>query len=1062
MVVQDQKNSAPPKPDGGKTGTSNREAIRAWHQLEEAQALDRLLPLTHLEPSALQQVSRHAETLIALIRQDNAETTRLNQLLQDYDLSNEEGVALMCLAESLLRVPDNNTADRLIADKLSAGNWRSHLDENQPFLINAAAWALALGKSMTAQTEARGNISDLLGRLGAPVLRTALRAAMSAIGELYVFAENIDEAVRRARGQARPYEHFSFDMLGEAACTEAQAEAFFVQYQSAIRGLAAGSDTLTQPAVSVKLSALHPLYRPEKHEQVVNELYPKLLELCLQAAQNGIDVCVDAEETDRLELSLDLIERLLEEKSLHDWGGLGLAVQAYQKRAYPVLAWLAEQCRRADSVLRVRLVKGAYWDSEIKWAQTLGLGDFPVYTRKVNTDVSYLACAHFLLNQSRLQPQFATHNAVTIATLLEMNRSNKTPIELQRLHGMGEALHRKINESHRIATRIYAPVGIRERLLPYLVRRLLENGANSSFVNQIARDDVDIGTLASHPTAIFQSLTTVANPRIAKPADLYAPERVNAAGIDFSNREEVSALYESMNSATIPVQARPLVCDGPGHDTGDRNTTTAARQRQANRRPVINPSNQRNPLGEVIDTTVEQARQALESADKFTPTWSAWNANDRAQYLIQAADLLQQEKPGLMTLCIREAGKTVQDAEVEVREAIDFCRYYAAQMRHLAQPVALPGPVGEDNRLLWEARGPFLCISPWNFPLAIFTGQAMAAVVSGNPVLLKPAEHTSLIAAAAVDIFHRAGIPVPALQLLPGSGAALGAALLGEHRLKGVAFTGSVTTAANIQRRLAARDDGIIPLIAETGGQNAMLVDSTALPEQVVRDVIKSAFVSAGQRCSCLRLLYLQEDVADDLIELIRGAMRLLRLGDPWQLATDVGPVISAQSAQALRSHIDSLSRDARDMYATPLPDDLPEGHFVAPTLLELHDSRQLEGEVFGPVLHVVRYATEDIDAVISAINATGFGLTLGIHSRIASFCDYVSHAVKVGNVYVNRHMTGAVVGSQPFGGRNLSGTGFKAGGPNYLKRFMTEKCMSVDTTAAGGNASLLGDSHSQ
>ena len=1004
------------------------------------------------------RITALASELISLIRDDQANGTwQFKRILQDYDLSTDEGLALMCLAEALIRVPDTATADHLIADKLGGLDWHAHAGAGRPLAVNAAAWGLTLGQHVVADQidpdRWQQGQRTLFSRLGARAVRAALNQAMQAMGRVFVFAETIDEAIKKARAHAQPFEHHSFDMLGEAACTPGQAEHYFQQYRQAIDQLNPAASALTKPSISVKLSALHPTYLPLKRERIMVELYPRLLSLCRRAMAAGLDLCLDAEETERLELSLDLLEKLLDEPSLRDWEGLGLAVQAYQKRAYPLLQWLVERAAKAGRRLHVRLVKGAYWDSEIKACQVAGLRDFPVFTRKVSTDISFLACARLLLeHRDRLYPCFASHNAQTLASVMVMAGAVPRGFEIQRLHGMGEIAHRHLGRNLGVVSRIYAPIGARHQLLPYLVRRLLENGANSSFVNQVAAPDANIEHLTHHPVAVFGTLNQAANPAIARPPELYEPHRRNSEGLDFSDRPQLSVLQTQLAAARdklLPMMAGPMLAD-PGDANSGRGPVRGTHR-------VRNPSDPEEQLGEVSLTTAEQARQALRSAHDFAPRWAAEKPADRAELLRRVADKLQANKPALMTLCIREAGKTIPDAEAEVREAIDYCRYYAALAESLADPLPLPGSVGELNELSWHGRGPFLCISPWNFPLAIFCGQAMAALVSGNPVLLKPAEQTTLIAAFVTRLCHQAGVPGAAMQLLPGDGQTLGEALLPCPELKGVAFTGSCVTAHAIQRKLADRVDEVIPLIAETGGQNAMIVDSTALPEQVVRDVLVSAFGSAGQRCSCLRLLYLQKDIADEFVALLKAAMTTLEIGDPWHLATDVGPVISPRAAQALTSHIDALRAQGCAVFSVTLPPGLSDHRFVPPTLIELADSRQLEDEVFGPVLHVVRYAADQLDEVIDAINATGFGLTLGIHSRIDAVCRYISARVRAGNIYINRAMTGAVVGSQPFGGQGRSGTGFKAGGPHYLYRFMSEKCISIDTTAAGGNASLLG-----
>ena len=1042
--------------------TLSRSAFRSSYRADEGSVIAAIIDHARVDATDGPQVKALASELISLIRDAQGNGIwDFRQILQDYDLSTDEGLALMCLAEALIRVPDSATADHLIADKLSGGDWLAHASADRPLFVNAAAWGLTLGQHVVADPvdpdRWRRGHQKLFSRLGARAVRAALNQVMQAMGRVFVFAETIDDAIKKVRGHGQPFEQYSFDMLGEAACTPDQAEHYFQQYRQAIEQLKHAVSPRIKPSISVKLSALHPTYLPLKRERIMAQLYPRLLHLCRGAMAAGLDLCLDAEETERLELSLDLLEALLDEPSLQDWDGLGLAVQAYQKRAYPLLQWLVERTARAGRRLRVRLVKGAYWDSEIKACQLAGLKDFPVFTRKVGTDISYLACARLLLEQrDRLYPCFASHNAQTLASVMVMAGAAPRGFEIQRLHGMGEIAHQHICRTQGIVSRIYAPIGAQRQLLPYLVRRLLENGANSSFVSQVVAPDTTVEQLTRDPVAVFRALDHVSNPTIARPPDIYKPHRQNSEGLDFSDRQQLGVLHTQLTKARaqlFPMAAGPMLAGPKATGSGETGTGSGP---EGSTHPVRNPSQSDEQLGQVSATTVADAHRALRIAHDFAPQWAAENPTNRANLLRRIADELQANKPALMTLCICEAGKTVRDAEAEVREAIDYCRYYAGLAESLADPLPLPGSVGELNELSWHGRGPFLCISPWNFPLAIFCGQAMAALVSGNPVLLKPAEQTSLIAGFVTRLCHQAGVPAAAMQLLPGAGPTLGAALLPRPELKGVVFTGSCATAQVIQRNLADREDDIIPLIAETGGQNAMIVDSTALPEQVVRDVLISAFGSAGQRCSCLRLLYLQEDIAEELIALLKAAMTTLEIGDPWHLATDVGPVISPQAAQALTSHIETLREQGSTVFSVTLPPGLNQRQFVPPTLIELADSKQLKGEVFGPILHVVRYGANQLDEVIEAINATGFGLTLGIHSRIEAVCRYISARAQAGNIYINRAMTGAVVGSQPFGGQGRSGTGFKAGGPHYLYRFMSEKCISIDITAAGGNASLL------
>ena len=899
--------------------------------------------------------------------------------------------------------------------------------------------------------EASGDLSGLLGRFlarsGEPVVRAALTHAMRVLGGQFVTGRTIEEALARAADDARPDVRYSYDMLGEAAHTQADADRYLEAYQHAIESVSAtanGAGPIDGPGISIKLSALHPRYEFSQAARVMTELLPRLRTLAEIAAAGNIGLTIDAEEADRLDLSLDVIEALSESPGLAGWNGLGVAVQAYQKRARPLIDWLADMAARHGRVLMVRLVKGAYWDTEIKLAQERGFDDYPVFTRKVSTDVSYIACARAMLaHRDRLYPQFASHNVRTVATVAELAGPDR-PFEFQRLHGMGEALYGLMADDPTIAKpwRVYAPVGSHEELLPYLVRRLLENGANTSFVNRLHDMDQPIEALIAGPVAEIEALDTIPHPAIPLPAQLYAPHRRNSRGLDLWNPEPLTDLGAAMNEAAAREWTAGPIVIGDVLATSDR--------------PVTDPADRRRTVGRVTEADAAATVRAIESADRNATAWDQTPAGERAACLERAADLIEQERAALMTLCVREAGKTIPDALAEIREAADFCRYYAHRARaDFANPTTLPGPTGERNELHLAGRGVFACISPWNFPLAIFTGQVTAALAAGNTVIAKPAEQTPLIAAYGVRLLHKAGVPAEALQLLPGDGA-VGARLVEHPRIAGVAFTGSTETARAINRSLAARDGPIVPLIAETGGQNAMIVDSSALAEQVVRDVVTSAFQSAGQRCSALRVLFLQEDTADRLTTMIAGAMDELVVGDPARLATDVGPVIDEEARAMLEAHAEAMTRQGTLIRRAAQPRDGAHGTFFPPVAFEIGTLDLLPGEVFGPVLHIVRYRADRLDSVIDAINGTGFGLTLGIHSRIESTVRYATARLKVGNVYVNRNMIGAVVGAQPFGGEGLSGTGPKAGGPHYLPRFATERTRSIDTTAAGGNASLL------
>jgi len=991
-------------------------------------------------------IAERAASLVDGTRASSRGLGGLDAFLQEYDLSSEEGVVLMCLAEALLRIPDSQTADRLISDKLASGKWEEHLGASRSLFVNASTWGLMLtGRLVRPDTAANpmGLLQSLSRRAGEPAVRTALRQAMRIMGHQFVMGRDIDEALRRSsKGDNRGY-RYSFDMLGEAALTADDAERYQRVYAAAIRAVGAArgrdQDPIAAPSVSVKLSALYPRYEFADRAGAVTALAVRLGELCALARTGGIALTIDAEESERLELSLEIFERVYRDPAQRGWGGLGLVIQAYQKRAPDVLDWLIGLADEVGERICVRLVKGAYWDSEVKRAQEQGLPGYPVYTRKCNTDVAYLACARKLLQAPALiYPQFATHNAHTVATV--MTWAGERPFEFQRLHGMGEALYAQV-----IAgvpprpCRVYAPVGRHKDLLPYLVRRLLENGANTSFVNRIADERLPVSEIVSDPVAAVQGLDVIPHPRIPQPRDLYGPQRPNAAGWNLADAEAIAILqgaFTAESAAVVPV--------------------VGGKPRAGNAVASNNPA----ALSEIVGSA-EFAAPALanEAVDVAVATFARWDTtpvSERVACLRRAADLFEAESPGLIALCVREAGKTLRDAVAELREAVDFLRYYAAQAeRTLAEPEVLPGPTGEHNALSLAGRGVFVCISPWNFPLAIFTGQVSAALAAGNTVIAKPAEQTPLIAGRAVALLHQAGIPGGALQLLPGAGD-VGAALVADPRIAGVAFTGSTETAQVINRTLAARSGALATLIAETGGLNAMVVDSSALPEQVVVDVAQSAFGSAGQRCSALRVLLLQDEIAERVLELLRGYMATLVIGDPRELRTDIGPVIDAEARAALEAHIEQFAARGRLLYRCDLPSACANGTFVAPAVIALDDIGELEREMFGPILHIVRYRAGQLDAVIDAVNTTGYGLTLGIHSRVDATARRIAERVRVGNVYINRNQVGAVVGVQPFGGQGLSGTGPKAGGPHYLSRFVTEKVITTNTAAVGGNASLL------
>ncbi len=1033
------------------TDSPLRAAFNRHYHCDEEVLVKSLLERARLDPAATTRVNDMARWLVTEVRERKEEQGVLEAFMQEYDLSSEEGVVLMCLAEALLRIPDDDTAEQLIADKLGDANWESHLGKSNSILVNASTWGLMLtGRLVKVSQKTSRSIGDALRRLvnrsGEPVVRSAIRQAMRIMGYQYVMGRNIKEAMERARKRNNRVFRYTYDMLGEAALTAKDAQRYHEAYKSGILALAKreraeGEDIYSAPSLSVKLSALFPRYEFSQRERVLQELTPRVLELAKMASEADMALTIDAEEADRLELSLEIFCKVLHDPQLGNWQGLGLAVQAYQKRAIPALDWLADEARKAGKRIPVRLVKGAYWDTEIKHAQEEGYPGYPVFTRKPNTDVSYIACAKRLLaERTAFYPQFATHNAHTISVINELV-GDRLDFEFQRLHGMGEDLYGVVLESQKFtgACRVYAPVGSHEDLLPYLVRRLLENGANTSFVNRISDESLPIEEVAGDPIARVSETTPVAHPSIPLPRQLYGETRLNSKGINLANQGEMQELARAMQAF-----AGQRWSAAPGQGSGGDQSQS------------VNPAWLSDSVADVTAATTEQVDAAIEVAHARAREWDATPATERAAMLDRTADLMEAHLPELMALCAREAGKTVHDAVAEVREAVDFCRYYASEARRLfASAIELPGPTGERNELSLHGRGVFVCISPWNFPLAIFTGQVTAALAAGNTVIAKPAEQTPAIAARAVELLHEAGVPTWALQLLPGDGATVGGRLTADPRITGVAFTGSTETARIINRTLADRDAALATLIAETGGQNAMLVDSSALPEQVVKDVIGSAFLSAGQRCSALRVLFLQEDIADRVIEMLAGAMQELVIGDPAKLSTDVGPVIDSEALSILEAHARKMEAEYRLIARTPLPPGL-DGHFFAPCAFEIDSIASLEREVFGPVLHVVRYRARDLDAVLDSINATGYGLTLGVHSRIDRTQARVANAICAGNRYVNRTMTGAVVGVQPFGGEGLSGTGPKAGGPHYMLRFATERTLTVNTAAVGGNASLM------
>ena len=980
--------------------TSNaRDIMAKLYRASEPDVLKPLLDRAALDSDSRERVMGHALGLLADLRAAQSKGW-VNQFLQEYRLNSSEGVALLSLAEAFLRVPDPETADLLIADKLGDADWRAHAGKSNSKLVNSATWGLVVGRVLVGEGST-GPLRRLISRAGEPFVRQAVGAAMKMMGEIFVMGRTIDEAMRRMkRGENRGFTA-SFDMLGEAARTYDDADRYFRAYVGAID--AVGSDPAAGHSVSVKLSALHPRYEVARWNECVPALTQMLEALAVQAAAKNIALTVDAEESERLEMSLDIIGRVAAMPSLKGWDGFGMAVQAYGKRARPVIAW----ADGLDRIMNVRLVKGAYWDSEIKRAQVEGLADYPLFTRKAATDVSYLAVARDMLEAKNIRPAFASHNALTVATIMEW-AGNGRDFEFQRLHGMGDGLYERLVRENGYKCRIYAPVGGHRDLLAYLVRRLLENGANSSFVHQLADERLTEAEILADPVAKIAAVGGARHPSIPLPVDLFGASHRNSMGIDLSDRPTLEAITKVVNT---PVVRFPSVSSDGANG---------------------------------VENAVTRAHAAF-------PGWSRTPVDTRAAILDRLADLLEHHREELMAICVQEAFKTIGDAIGEVREAADFCRYYAQQARARLNPIELPGPTGERNMLHSEGRGVWATIAPWNFPLAIFLGQTAAALVTGNTVVAKPAPQTPAIAARAVALAHEAGVPMDALILVPG-GPEVGAALTADVRIQGVAFTGSTGTAKTIARALLADDDrAIVPLIAETGGINAMIVDSTALPEQVVADVVASSFRSAGQRCSALRLLLVQADVADTVIAMLKGAMETLTIGAPGDPATDVGPVIDRAAYDWLMTYRTQAAD--RILKTVPVPSD---GLFVPPTLVRLDRIEDLTQEYFGPILHVATWEAGQLSETIARVNAKGYGLTMGLHSRIARSAEVVEAEARVGNLYINRSMIGAVVGSQPFGGEGLSGTGPKAGGPHYLYRFCAERSVSVDTTSAGGNATLL------
>lgn len=1001
-----------------------RDEIRRLHVAKEEAVLWQLITDADFDEVLLAGASETGVDLVRAVRGDD-KPGLMEVFLAEYGLSSDEGVALMCLAEALLRVPDSETIDDLIEDKIAASRWGEHLGKSSSSLVNAATWGLMLTGKVLDESSSNLISSTLRGavkRVGKPVIRVAVKHAMKEMGNQFVLGQTIHSAVERGAKRVAQGYTYSYDMLGEAALTLDDANDFLNSYKKAIDELskvAIHDDIRDNPGISIKLSALHPRYEQAQRGRILKELVPTTLELALKAKAANMGLNIDAEEADRLDLSLDVIEAVLKDSRLNGWDGFGVVVQAYGKRAGATIDWLYALAEHYDRKIMVRLVKGAYWDFEIKRAQVEGLVDFPVFTKKSATDVSYMCCAKKLLAKTdRIYPQFATHNAHSVAIVYGL-ASNHSAYEFQCLHGMGESLYKQITNTTEARCRIYAPVGKHRDLLAYLVRRLLENGANSSFVNQIVDEDVSPEEIAADPLAAWLEEIKVKSSPIAMPSDLYKPTRVNSVGWDLTSFDDVKAFNDARDCfkqtqwRVLPLLAHAHIGETPIE--------------------ILNPYDSADHVGSVSQVSFADLEGAIVAAE----TWSCVSAAERAKVLNKAADLYQENHGELFAALIREAGKSPKDAISELREAVDFLRYYASQIEALGNK---------------KARGVFVCISPWNFPLAIFTGQVAAALATGNGVLAKPAESTPIVAYLAVRLLHKAGVPRSVLQFVPGSGRTIGAALASDSRLHGICFTGSTYTALSINKAQARHASPSAPLIAETGGLNAMIVDSTALPERAVTDIVVSAFQSAGQRCSALRLLYLQEDISVDFLTMLYGAMDQLRLGNPWELDTDVGPVISGQAREKIQSYIDTAEQQSRVLKKIDIPSD---GHFIGPTVVKVDGIADMVDEVFGPVLHVATFKTQEIDQIMADINTSGYGLTFGLHTRMDDRVERVTTGLNVGNMYVNRNQIGAVVGSQPFGGENLSGTGPKAGGPEYLKRFVSGESAELVAVVDGAVVSL-------
>ena len=1024
-----------------------KQKIYSNYRVDENKVAEFLLKNISFDSEQQYHIDRIAKELVINLRNERFSKGGIDAFMAQYDLSSEEGVALMCLAEALLRVPDNYTIDKLIKDKIGNATWHEHLGKSSSLFVNAATWGLVLtGKLVKNDSDnsLANTLKNVVARCGEPVIRQSIEQAMLLLGKQFVMGKNIKDALARSKANASRGYLYSYDMLGEESYTAKDSEDYMQAYLHAIKEvgkIAGDKGPYLSEGVSVKLSALHPRYEYIKSERILTELLPRLKHLCIEAKKYNINLTVDAEESERLDLSLELIRSILADDDFNGWDGFGLALQAYQKRAPYVIDYLVELCKKYNKKICLRLVKGAYWDSEIKHAQELGLSDYPVFTRKATTDVNYLYCAKKLLNvREYIYCQFASHNAHTIAAIIAMCNEQKG-FEFQCLHGMGDSLYDFVlkHEEINVPCRIYAPVGGHDLLLSYLVRRLLENGANTSFINQIVDISLTVEDLIACPIEKLKSFSSLRHDKIPLPVEIL--DRKNSKGIDISDNLVIKPLMNSICSYKehLPIKVYPSISSIDGI-TLDSSLS-------------INPAINSEVICNYEVSNEESVNLSIDKAGKGLYAWSALDLSKRAICLEKLAELLDVNRLELLSLLVYEAGKTINDAVAELREAIDFCYYYAKEANNKLKTIDLPGPTGETNQLTYNARGVIVCISPWNFPLAIFLGQITAALVTGNTVVAKPAEQTIAIAKKVLDLILDAGIPKDAVLLVFG-GVDVGKSLIANPKIAGVMFTGSTFAAKSINRTLAMKDGPIVPLVAETGGQNAMLVDSSALPEQVVRDAILSAFGSAGQRCSALRVMFVQEDIIDRITELLTGAMNELLTGNPVSLDVDIGPVIDKTAKDRLTTHL----TDFKDkiLHQVDLKKDTNLGTFVPATLIKLNSIKELKEEVFGPILHLVTFKANELDKAIEDINSTGYGLTLGVQTRIKETAETILSKVKVGNAYLNRNMTGAVVGVQPFGGEGLSGTGPKAGGPNYLLRLVFEKTISIDTTAAGGNASLM------